>query len=263
MSADSHPADSPVQGKPSAPSVELSAAAVPFVIAGIVMIGMVYGGIKWWQVRQFEATRGQLAPGEGVIAPLTEFELTERSGQPFRSTDMHGKVWVVSFFFASCPGPCLRLNGNIQGLNQLPDLKDVTWVSITCDPENDTLDVLKSYAQRWDAAPDRWLFCTADLEYLKRVARGMNLALFWKTHSDHAVVIDRTGKVRGMFDGTSTYECGRLRTLLDECLAEQPPAEKPPVDTEAETVATSPLALADIECCEDPVVQPAIRSEAR
>ena len=112
-----------------------------------------------------------------VGPPLTEFELTERSGKPFRSADMRGKVWVATYFFTTCPGNCLRLNQNIQLMHNMPELKDVTWVSITCDPDNDTLEALRDYADRWQADPKRWLFCRADLDYTQRVAHGMNLYL--------------------------------------------------------------------------------------
>ena len=93
--------------------------------------------------------------------PLKEFELTERSGKPFRSADMRGRVWVATYFFTTCPGNCIRLNRNIQALHNLPELKDVTWVSITCDPDTDTLEALRKYADHWKADPERWLFCRA------------------------------------------------------------------------------------------------------
>ena len=96
---------------------------------------------------------------DAVGPPLTEFELTERSGKPFRSADMKGKVWVATYFFTTCPGNCIRLNQNIQLMHNLPELKDVTWVSITCDPDNDTLEALSKYADSLQADPERWLFC--------------------------------------------------------------------------------------------------------
>ena len=59
----------------------------------------------------------------------------------------------------------------------MPELKDVTWVSITCDPDTDTLEALRAYADRWKADPERWLFCRADLDYIQRVANGMKVFL--------------------------------------------------------------------------------------
>lgn len=187
------------------------------------------------QVRQFEEDRYS----GGVVfdgPPLEEFELTERSGEPFRSADMKGKVWVTSFFFASCQGQCPRLNANIKHLHDDPELADVTWVSITVDPDNDTLPVLREYADRFHADPQRWLFCRGDFSYIKRVGEDIfKLEVNWKGHKDYAVVVDRAGKVRGLFNAVSIRQSEKLRLLLLECLAEEPPTES--VDEAAVTFA--------------------------
>jgi len=225
-----------MSNSPTSPHEQRSAAnqsgsLLPFVLAVAVLVAMLYGGWKWWQVRQFQLARSKELPASQLRIPLTNFELTERSGEPFRSAEMRGKVWVASYFFSSCIGTCLTVNENIARLNRRPELAKVTWVSITCDPDNDSLEVLRNYAKRWEADPKRWLFCRGDFEYTKGVARGMNIALAMKLHSDHAVVIDRTGTVRGLFDATSRYECERMQALLSECLAEDPPAEAPAAET--------------------------------
>jgi cytochrome oxidase Cu insertion factor (SCO1/SenC/PrrC family) len=203
------------------PPGSLAGSALPFFLALLVAFGLAYGGWTLWRVRQFEASRGDAIPDIGP--PLTEFELTERSGKPFRSEEMLGKVWVATYFFTTCPGNCIRLNQNIQHMNALPELKDVTWVSITCDPDTDTLEALSKYADSLKADPDRWLFVRGDLNYTQRVARGMNLYLSRKGHQDYAVVIDKSGKIRGMFDATSLSDSERLKKLLVKCLQEDPP----------------------------------------
>jgi cytochrome oxidase Cu insertion factor (SCO1/SenC/PrrC family) len=187
---------------------------------------MAYGGWKLWQVQQYELTRGDAVPADVIGPPLKDFDLTERDGKPFRSVDMRGRVWVASYFFTTCPGQCLRLNANLQVLNADPELKDVTWVSISCDPDTDTLEALRDYADRFKADPKRWLFCRGDLDYIKRVAKGMDLFLSLKGHQDVAIVIDKTGKRRGMFDATSESQCNRLKAKLLECLAEKVPSER-------------------------------------
>ncbi len=197
--------------------------ALPYWLSLMVLVAASYGGWKWYQLQQFEASREV-----GGIAfngpPLEEFELTERSGKPFRSADMRGKVWVTTFFFATCPGQCPRLNANIKQLHDLPELKDVTWVSITVDPDNDTLEVLNDYADRYQADPERWLFCRGEFDYIKRVGEEiMHMEVTWRGHKDYAIVIDRTGKVRGMFDATSISQSKKLLLLLLDCLAEKAP----------------------------------------
>ena len=225
------PNDTPRENNAALPPSASSGVALPFFIALAVLFVMAYGGWKWWQVREFELNRGQAIPRNVVGPPLEEFELTERSGEPFRTADMHGKVWVATYFFTTCPGACIRLNQNIQLLSNLPELKDVTWVSITCDPDTDTLNALRDYAERWKADPNRWLFCRADLEYIQRVAKGMNIAMERKGHQDYAVVFDKTGKIRGMFDASSWNECeNHLRPLLLKCLAETQPHEMAAAD---------------------------------
>ena len=116
---------------------------------------MAYGGWKWWQVQRVRSVdRGEAIPVDAVGPPLTEFELTERSGQPFRSADMKGKVWVATYFFTTCPGNCIRLNQNIKFMHNMPELKDVTWVSITCDPDNDTLAALRELRRPLAGRPE-------------------------------------------------------------------------------------------------------------
>jgi protein SCO1/2 len=199
---------------------------LPYWLALMVAFAGMYGAWKWYQVEQAGSTGGILIDH---MPPLEEFELTERSGDPFRSAEMRGKVWVVTFFFSQCAGSCPRLNSSIRHMNSLEEIQDVTWVSITVDPEQDTLPVLQEYADRFSADPQRWLFCRGDLGYVNRIGRDFlkvdDVSL--RGHRDYATVIDRSGKVRGVFDATSRAQSERMVELLKELLAEAPPAEPP------------------------------------
>jgi protein SCO1/2 len=136
---------------------------------------------------------------------------------------MKGKVWVATYFFTTCPGSCYRLNQNIQLMNSLPELKDVTWVSITCDPDTDSVEALRKYADERQADPKRWQFVRAPLEYTQQVAKGMGIGLFRQGHQDYAVVFDKAGKIRGMFDAASRSECNHMRAKLMELQQEDLP----------------------------------------
>lgn len=208
---------------------------VPLVLSLAVLLLAVYGAFKWWQVEQARQARERAIPADTIGPPLTEFELTERSETAFRSADMRGKVWVVTYFFTTCPGNCIRLNENIKLLHLDPELEDVTFVSITCDPDTDTPAALREYADRWEADPERWLFCRADLPYIQRVARGMNLDVYRRGHKDFAVVIDKQGQIRDMLDATSQREVVRLKRLLVELLNEPAAAETVAAEQESTT----------------------------
>lgn len=218
--------EAPVDSNANAPRQSaMPGSMLPHVIAVAIVVFGLFAAFKWFQVQRFRAVQGEAIAVEPIGPPLTEFELTKSDGEPFRTSDMKGKVWVATYFFTTCPGNCIRLNQNIKYLHNLPDLKDVTWVSITCDPDNDSLAALADYAERWEADGERWWFTRADLDYTKRVAAGMNLQLYRKGHQDFAVAVDKTGKIRGMYDATSKSQCERLYQKLLELEAEEPPKD--------------------------------------
>jgi cytochrome oxidase Cu insertion factor (SCO1/SenC/PrrC family) len=219
------PSEMPIKNDVAQTSARPTGSALPYALCLVVVMAMAYGGWKWWEVYQFETTRGEAIPAGLIGPPLKEFELTERSGKPFKSADMRGRVWVASYFFTTCPGQCRRVNASLQVMSRMPELKDITFVSITCDPDNDHLEELRKYADLYQADPNRWLFCRADLNYTERVARGMGIALSLKGHQDRGIVIDKAGKIRKIFDATSEIECNQAKDLLLKCLAEKTPAD--------------------------------------
>lgn len=206
----------------------MNSSALPYWLSLMVLLVALYGGWKWWQVQQFEKNQLATTMPAGAIEysgpPLEEFELTERSGQQFSSAEMRGKVWVATFFFATCQGSCKRLNASVKYLNGLEELDEVTWVSITVDPATDTLENLREYADQYHADPEQWLFVRGELGYVKRVGEDLfKLPVSWRGHSDRAIVVDKAGKIRGMFDITRRSNIDKICDLLVELLAEEGP----------------------------------------
>jgi cytochrome oxidase Cu insertion factor (SCO1/SenC/PrrC family) len=216
--------------------------ALPYWLALAVVLAGLYGGFKYYQVLQAEQQRyagGVVAPH---LPPLEDFELTDQHGEPFRSADMKGKVWVASFFFSTCPSNCARLNSNIKALTEMDDLRDVTWATITVDPETDTTERLADYAKQMNAV-DQWHFCRHDeFSYVKRLAHDVFTigGVTFKGHNDYVVVIDKHGKIAGMFNGYNMDELAQSIELIKKCLAEDVPAaetsadESPAVEKPAE-----------------------------
>ena len=226
----------------------MKGSAVPIWICVIVLAISSYGGLKFWRANQ-PAESISTTPISNENHPqapkLTEFTLTERSGKEFHSRSLDGEVWVASVFFSACPSVCLELNKALAELQQEVRFSDVKFVSISCDPRNDTPGVLTAYAQRFAADKRRWLFCTGDLPYIERVARDMlQIAVQGVTHSERAVIFDRSGKFRGAFIiANPRFAADRLnfeRTLL-ECLAEPRPAAPATNDATAPLDAASPI----------------------
>jgi cytochrome oxidase Cu insertion factor (SCO1/SenC/PrrC family) len=133
-----------------------------------------------------------------------------------------------SIFFANCPGPCFRENQSVaEILREIQD-PDFMAVSLTCDPENDTPEVLRRYADRFEADPARWKFLTGDLAVIKEVGMGtFKLPVELGVHSERGVVFDRTGRLRGGYHLLDPDKVKLLVTLIREVLAEPAAAVAP------------------------------------
>jgi cytochrome oxidase Cu insertion factor (SCO1/SenC/PrrC family) len=155
----------------------------------------------------------------------TPFVLTDQTGAEFRSEALAGKVWMGAIFFANCPGPCFRENQAIADLLARIDHPEFMVVSLTCDPDNDTPEVLRRYADRFEADPARWKFLTGDLEVIKQVGQEtFRLPVELGVHSERGVVFDRQGRLRGGYHLLQEDRVKELEKLIREVLAEEAPA---------------------------------------
>ncbi len=153
---------------------------------------------------------------------VQHFTLTERSGRSFNTESLRGQVWVASFFFTSCPGACLKLNNSISAMQSDLLADGATLVSITVDPERDTLPELVKYADHYHADADRWLFLTGTMSDIQRAAeQGFQVSVARVTHSDRLIVVDRHGVVRGTYRGTDDNQVSLLKRKVRELSEER------------------------------------------
>jgi cytochrome oxidase Cu insertion factor (SCO1/SenC/PrrC family) len=154
--------------------------------------------------------------------PAAPFTLTDQLGREFSSESLAGKVWVGAVFFANCAGPCFRENQAIADILREIDDPDFVAVSLTCDPENDTPEALRRYADRFSADPDRWKFLTGGMDVIERVGRGkFLLPTEVGVHAEKGVVFDRQGNLRGGYSLTDAARVELLKKLIREVLAEE------------------------------------------
>ncbi len=166
------------------------------------------------------------------LYPVPSFTLTERSGQPFHSDSLRGKVWVASFFFATCHGTCPLLNTQMEALQSATaDQPNVRLLSISTD-QDDTPEKLRDYAAGQHAG-DRWFFVTGKKdEVFDLSVKGFKLALADANgvnlkekfiHSTKIALIDQQGNIRGYYDGVgdnAPAEKARLLADIKRLLAE-------------------------------------------
>jgi protein SCO1/2 len=157
--------------------------------------------------------------------PDAPFTLTDQNGEAFSSESLAGKVWLGAVFFANCPGPCFRENQAIADILREIEDPDFMAVSLTCDPDNDTPEALRRYADRFQADPVRWKFLTGDMAEITRVGMGkFKLPVEVGVHAEKGVVFDRAGKLRGGYSLTDADRVELLKKLIREVLDEEPAA---------------------------------------
>ena len=202
-----------------------------------------------WSAR----SRNEASPGPtdlerlDVYGHVPRFSLIERSGRRAGLDDLHGLVWVANFIYTeckeSCPTQSLQLAQIQREFSSAPDLR---LVSITVDPQHDTPEVLRRYAERYGAT-DRWLFLTGDKRGIYCLAKDgfrlgvtdptepIDCGLAWRLgpgpawathgsggvimHSARLVLVDRAARIRAYHLATDPESLKRLRVNLRRLLA--------------------------------------------
>ncbi|MGB0881457.1 MAG: SCO family protein, partial [Vicingaceae bacterium] len=125
--------------------------------------------------------------------------------------DLLGSIYIADFFFVTCPTICPKMTSNMGYIQKkFADKKDLKFISITVNPEHDSVEVLKEYAQKVHADTKSWSFLTGDKDKIYDLAfngffvnaQKDEIAPGGFLHSQLLVLIDRKGRIRGYFDGT-------------------------------------------------------------
>ncbi|MEQ3662091.1 MAG: SCO family protein [Flavobacterium sp.] len=168
---------------------------------GISFIVLIFG---IWTVKEIKAryfTKSDLIE----IGSAPSFSLINQDNKTISDKDFLGKVYVVEFFFSTCPTICPKMNQNmLQIQKQFLSNDDFGIVSITINPENDTYNVLKSHADHLGVAHENWHMLTGDKKYIYEIANeGFNLyasqdnkAKGGFEHSGFFALIDKKGNIR-------------------------------------------------------------------
>lgn len=173
-------------------------------------------GLTVFTIEQADSARAEIP----VIAKLPDFEFTERSGNPFGLQQMKGKISVVDFIFTTCPGACPVMTDKMSALyKQYRSTGKVQFVSITVDPDNDTLEALREYATQHGAVDKDWAFLRAPEEAVVKLSEeGFKLPAenLPAGHSTKLILVDQAGQVRGYYKPQDLGSMLMLKTHLRE-----------------------------------------------
>lgn len=139
------------------------------------------------------------------IGPAPTFELTDQNQKKITNADYAGKVYVLEFFFSTCPSICPKMNKNMIAIqNKFFGNPNFGIASITINPENDTPEVLLSHANSLGVKSTNWHFLTGDKKYIYDLAnKGFNVYVGENSkinggfeHSGLFALIDKNGNIR-------------------------------------------------------------------
>jgi protein SCO1/2 len=185
----------------------------------------------------FYFTLKQVIPGYGersfqVLNDVKPFSFTNQEGKTISERDVEGKVYVAEYFFTTCTGICPILNNNMKNIyDKFKDEPNFLILSHTCDPANDSVGKLKSYADSMQVSANKWHFLTGSKESLYNAARVSYLLDDPKNnmeniqdqflHTQFFALVDKNGKVRKkIYDGLKKNELKELEKDIAVLLKE-------------------------------------------
>jgi len=140
-----------------------------------------------------------------TIGPAPKFELTDQNNKLISNKEYAGKVYVLEFFFTTCPTICPKMNLNMMTIqNTFFGNPNFGIVSITINPENDTAAILKEHAAKLGVKSTNWHFLTGDKTKIFELAnKGFNVYVGENSkanggfeHSGLFALIDKNGDIR-------------------------------------------------------------------
>jgi protein SCO1 len=174
---------------------------------------------------------------------LANLSLTNQDGKQVTLDSLKGKIIIADFFFTRCPTICPAMTMNMKRLaesihngKRVGDKtnKLVHFISLSVDPERDSVERLKYWANRFQINPDQWWLLTGDKKTIYDFALNeVKLGLIDGegvdtnfVHSDKFVLIDSNRHVRGYYSGLDTVALSHLSNDLVLLTMEKDPNKK-------------------------------------
>jgi protein SCO1/2 len=194
-----------------------------FFIGVIAIPLLAFSAVRWYDNNM--ATLPYYYQGTSVESEnvkhftVPDFAFVNQDSSALNSHFIKGKVWVINYFFTSCPTICPKMMANMQSIQKAFSKDDrVRLISLTVDPDHDTPAKLKRYSTLKHIDVLQWRLGTGSKEELYGFARH---GLFITTtdgdggvgdfiHSEKIILVDRQNHIRGYYDGTDADDVNQL-----------------------------------------------------
>ena len=155
---------------------------------------------------------------------------TNQLGNKVSLDDLKGKVLVINFFFSRCPSICPGLTRNMKKLQNsfLKNADIVHFISISVDPEHDSVPQLRKFADRFNINHDSWWFVTGNkkeiydfaLQEMKASIADVNVDTAF-IQTENFFLLDSSRVVRGWYNGFDTLKQAQLARDIPTLMLER------------------------------------------
>ncbi|QBN20391.1 SCO family protein [Flavobacterium nackdongense] len=154
---------------------------------------------------------------------IGDFSFLNQDSILINQKNIEGKIHIANFIFTSCGSICPTMTRNLKIVNDsLIDSKNLVFLSYSVTPWIDSPTKLKKYKQDNEIKNPNWHFLTGTKGAIYQLARQSYFAEedigFSKDsteflHTEHFILVDKTKRIRGIYNGTLTLE---MQQLIDD-----------------------------------------------
>ena len=162
---------------------------------------------------------------------VPEYIFTDQDSNLFTNENVEGKIHVANFFFTSCPAICPAMIEQMRRLQEnTSDIEELSFLSHTIDPKRDTIPKLQAYIAERELNTDNWSFLyDSDRDYIHDLAKTGYIINAMEDeeadggflHSEHFILIDREGHIRGLYEGTDPAKVDLLEADIRKLIKEE------------------------------------------
>jgi protein SCO1/2 len=152
---------------------------------------------------------------------ISDFSLLNQDSLEVSQKNIDGKIHVANFIFTSCGSICPTMTKNMKTVSD--NLKnDIVLLSYSVTPWIDKPSVLKKFKAKNKIENSNWHFLTGSKSDIYQLARKSYFAEedigFSKDsseflHTEHFILVDKTKRIRGIYNGTLALE---MQQLIDD-----------------------------------------------
>lgn len=154
------------------------------------------------------------------IHTIALFHFFNQNGKEITNKNVEGKIYVANFFFTKCGSICPKMKGNLEKVQAaFASDKNVMILSHTVMPEADSVQKLAEYARRNNINNEQWWLLTGSKDEIYKLARqsyfadeelGYNKGSNEFLHTENCILVDKHGRIRGVYNGTLELEMNKL-----------------------------------------------------